>query len=130
MQLFITERQFCDFFVRTPNVSHLERIRYDEGLWNVMAEKAKDFHRLRIMPQLLGKYYSRQQVLKPIFHGKSNSNAIVYDNGAPTSVTVKNRVCGGEDDGRKMIFCESENYEKQWFGVFETETCTKGKEDM
>lgn len=115
MQLFITERQFCDFFVWTPNVSHLERIMCDEGLWNVMSEKAKDFHRLCIMPELVGKYYSRQQVLKPVLHGKSDSTAVVCDNGAPTSVTVKYCVCGGEDDGRRMIFCESENCEKQWF---------------
>lgn len=99
----------------TPNVSHLERIRCDEALWNVMAERAKDFHKLCIMPELVGKYYSRQQVLRPILPGKSDSTAVVSDNGTPTSVTVKYCVCGGDDDGRRMIFCESENCEKQWF---------------
>ena len=31
-----------------------------------------------------------------------------------SSVTVKYCVCGGEDKGLR-IFCESENYAKQWY---------------
>ena len=121
MSLYVTDRQYCDFFVWSPHASHLVRINKDIDLWSKMSRKAKDFHRLSIMPELLGKFFTRQQVLKPILPAStmSASGADLSDRNALDDLNSSTNsmycICVGQDDGRKMIMCESENCKRRWY---------------
>lgn len=135
MSLYVTDRHYCDFFVWTPYASHLIRINKDINLWNEMSSKAKDFHRLCMMPELLGKFFTRQQVLKPILPASTSSAAVadLSDGDASDDMDSSRNtiycVCGGQDDGRKMIMCESENCKRQWYhmGCIKLKRVPKGK---
>ncbi|KAL3854701.1 hypothetical protein ACJMK2_013959 [Sinanodonta woodiana] len=92
MQMFLSDRQYCDFYVWCPNDHHYERI-----------------HSKCEMPELLCQYFSRRQVLSPI--------AVTNKEKMPISTQSDRKycICGGDDDARKMIMCESENCTKVWF---------------
>lgn len=64
MQLYVTERNYCDFVVWTakPDV-YIERITLDNDLIPVMITSAIKFFRLCILPELYGKWYTRSHNL-------------------------------------------------------------------
>ncbi|KAL3889805.1 hypothetical protein ACJMK2_002133 [Sinanodonta woodiana] len=109
MQMFLSDRQYCDFYVWCPNDHHYERLYRDNELWQTMSNKALEFHSKCVMPELLCQYFSRRQVLSPI--------AVTNKEKMPISTQSDRKycICGGDDDGRKMIMCESENCTKVWF---------------
>ncbi|KAL3888115.1 hypothetical protein ACJMK2_000495 [Sinanodonta woodiana] len=94
MQMFLSDRQYCDFYVWCPHGHHYELL---------------EFHSKCVMPELLCQYFSRRQVLSPI--------AVTGKEQIPISTQSDRKycICGGDDDGRKMIKCESENCTKVWF---------------
>ena len=110
MSLFISNRQHCDFFVWNPYGNHLVRIYRDNDLWTEMSLKAQTFHMKCMMPELLSRYHTRKQVLQPVLSAIPNTSVA-----ASQDKVVKYCVCGGNDDGRKMIMCEEENCPKQWY---------------
>lgn len=64
MQLFMFDRQFCDFFVWSPNDVHMERIYPDKDFWTSISEKALNFHKQVIVPELVAKQHSTKYVLQ------------------------------------------------------------------
>ena len=56
--MFVTERDFCDFVILSPEQLHLERIAPEIELLHTEIPKAKQFWRLCILPELLGKWYT------------------------------------------------------------------------
>ncbi|XP_028517658.1 uncharacterized protein LOC110248026 [Exaiptasia diaphana] len=58
-QIFITETDYCDFVVWTEQDIHIERVFPDEAFWDEAREKASKFFLVGILPELLGKWYSR-----------------------------------------------------------------------
>ena len=61
LQLFVTGRSFCDFVVWTKDELHIERITLDEALIESALPIAEKFYKLCILPELLGKWYTRKQ---------------------------------------------------------------------
>ena len=55
--MFVTGRSFCDFVVWTPREIHIERIPLDI---QTVVPQAKEFWKLCVLPELLGKWYTRQ----------------------------------------------------------------------
>lgn len=108
MQLFLSNRQFCDFFVWCPNDNHLERIYPDNDFWTTVSQKALLFHKRVIVPELVAKHHSRLNVLQP-----KKAAQLSVSNNIPAHVQYC--ICGGADDGTKMVECSSENCAKQWF---------------
>ena len=105
MQLFVTNRVYCDFIAWSPDMLYIERIVPDRVGW---AEKSKQGMRFRskcLMPKLCMKYFTTKSVSVP-------SNAVVQ-----SASTSKYCICGGEDNGRKMICCDNENCCVQWYQV-------------
>lgn len=51
--------------VWTKNDVHIERIYPDEEFWLTNVTIAKDFFKRSILPELLGKFYSRAPVTPP-----------------------------------------------------------------
>ena len=58
-QLFCTKRSYCDFVVWTEKEVHIERIYPDERLWLENVSRVKHFFITSILPELIGKFYSR-----------------------------------------------------------------------
>ena len=62
-QIFVTDVKYCDFCVCTFNGDdtgiHIECIFRDEKFWNDCVDKAQIFFRTCILPELLGKWYTR-----------------------------------------------------------------------
>ena len=106
MQLFMTKRHFCDFFVWSPCDTYTERIYKDFELWETEAAKAKEFHSKCVMPELQSRYFSRKFCKSLPLSTCSTSKSF-----------VKFCICQKGDDGTKMIMCDNEKCEKQWFHV-------------
>lgn len=61
IQLYIhlVELEYCDFIIWSPNEMLPLRIYPDLDFWEEAMEKASSFHTLVIMPELLGKFYTK-----------------------------------------------------------------------
>ncbi|KAL3889770.1 hypothetical protein ACJMK2_002098 [Sinanodonta woodiana] len=98
MQMFLSDQQYCDFYVWCLHDHHYERVYRDNTLWQSMSIKAMEFHSKCVIPELLCQYFPRRQVISPIaFTGKEQ---------IPIST---------QSDRKKMIMCKSENCTKVWF---------------
>ena len=65
-QLFVTKKNYCDFFVWTTKDWHLEQISIDKEFCNEMIVQCRKFFKLCILPEILGKCYTRRPVLNNI----------------------------------------------------------------
>lgn len=115
-QLFVSDVEYSDFCVCTFNGDetgiHTERILKDEQFWNDCVVKAQTFFKTCILPELLGKWYTRP------------SSDIQTDSPGPSGITVTSQpqldherkycYCGGPEEGR-MIGCDNEDCVLQWF---------------
>ena len=64
LQLLVTERSFCDFVVWAPAGDiHIERLTVDHQFLEPRLRKAEKFFQIAIIPELLGKWYSRESSL-------------------------------------------------------------------
>lgn len=94
MQIFLSELRYCDFVIWSPKIFFKERILPDLDFWNKHCEIALNFHREVIMPELLGKYFTKQEGLFKLVHWCK---------------------CNGVDDGSPMINCDNDDCEIKWF---------------
>ena len=62
LQVYVTKRSFCDFVVWTNAEVHIERITLDEDFIKSALPTAEKFFKLCILPELLGKWYTRKQL--------------------------------------------------------------------
>lgn len=104
MQMFVTNLKYCDFVVWSPNIFFKERILADFEFFNKESPIAIKFHAEVIMPELLGKYFTRKEGMAEVDHWC---------------------ICHSVDDGRPMIECDGEDCEIGWFhfecvGLFDT----------
>lgn len=112
-QLFVTDTEYCDFCVCTfaddeENGLHIERISKDEEFWSDCVSKAHILFRTSILPELLGKWYTRSnKVYSVSFDLPSSSSA-----GNETSEFFC--YCKGPDSG-DMIACDNDNCSIEWF---------------
>ena len=59
LQMFVTEHGYCDFVIWTTDTLHIERVTPDETLIESVLPTAEKFFKLCILPELLGKWYTR-----------------------------------------------------------------------
>ena len=59
-QLFISGAKYAHFVVWTPQEIHMETILPDKPFFASNASKAENFFKLCILPEMLGKYFTRQ----------------------------------------------------------------------
>lgn len=57
-QLHVTQTSYCDFCVWTPSELHIERIMPDSSFESCVM-KATRFFKYAVLPELLGKWFSR-----------------------------------------------------------------------
>ena len=92
-------------FVWSPQMLYIERIVPDNVCWAEKSKQGMLFLPKCVMPELFMKYFTTKSVLVP-------SNGVVQ-----SGSTSKYCICGGEDDGQKMICCDNENCHEQWYHV-------------
>lgn len=61
-QIFSCKKEFCDFVVWTEEDIHIECIEPDDEFWESASLIAKRFFTTSLLPELTGKFYSRQLV--------------------------------------------------------------------
>ena len=66
VQMFCTGRCYCDFILWTNKDIHIERILFNETLFEKTIATAKEFHVKCVLPELLGKWFSRQHATSPL----------------------------------------------------------------
>ena len=115
-QLFVSDVEYSDFCVCTFNGDetgiHIERILKNEQFWNDCVVKAQTFFKICILPELLGKWYTRPSSdIKPDSPGPSD---ITVTSQPPLDHERKYCYCGGLEEGR-MIGCDNDDCVLQWF---------------
>jgi len=58
-QVNIAEVEYCDFIVYTETDIHIERIFADTAFWENKVSKATAFFKKGILPELLGKWFTK-----------------------------------------------------------------------
>ena len=100
LQMYVTQRGYCDFVIWTPNTLHVERITPDKVLIESALPAVQKFFKRCILPELLGKWYTRlnkQLVNLPE----------IEDDGSWCYCKSKK--------GGNMIACDNESCPIQWF---------------
>lgn len=127
-QLFVANVEYCDFCVCTfveneQNDLHIERLAKDSEFWTNCIEKAHCFFKTCVLPELLGKWYTRSNQVY----------AVSFD----TSVTGSHNesrsdqefcYCKGPEEGT-MIACDNPNCMIEWFHLecLKIQSVPKGK---
>lgn len=66
LQIHLVELEYCDFIIWSPNEILPLRIYPDIDFWNEAFEKASTFHKSVVMPELLGKFYTKNTGLSKL----------------------------------------------------------------
>lgn len=105
-QIFLCDKEYADFVVFTEKEVNIERVAPDEGKWNEISKKAANFHSIAIMPELVGRFYSRKN-MPPVLTPK-NSNDTTNDSTDAFCICRQ-----GETD--TMVACDNQNCPYKWF---------------
>lgn len=112
-QLFCTRRMYCDFVVWTTEDIHIERVYPDEQFWLSSIQKAQVFFRNAVLPELIGKWFSRPA--KPPTTAVSML-PVESDTSLPTTSAEDKFYCycRGPESG-EMIACDNSLCPYVWF---------------
>lgn len=94
MQIFVCNLQYCDFVIWSPRFLFKERIYPDFEFWAKYSQTALKFHSEVIVPELLGRYFTRKE-------GSAKLNYWC--------------ICNGVDDGTPMLQCDNDECSIKWF---------------
>ena len=126
-QLGVTNTESCFFVVWTDVDLFEEQIWFDQQLWVSMGVKAESFFYKAILPELVGKFYSRlsgsgsQEVaVKALQQQDENNNVKQQDENNnvknSTESTDEERWCYCDQvESGKMIYCDNQNCLISWF---------------
>jgi hypothetical protein len=103
-QLNVCEREYCDFFLWLKNDNFLQRITRDAVFWEEMVSKAEIVFRNGVLPELLGKCFTR--IPKMTVKNNLNMQQYCYCNG---SVTSQMFACSKQDCELKYFHLECLN---------------------
>ena len=126
----------CTFSQDETNDMYIERISKDEHFWNNCISKAHHFFVTGILPELLGKWYTRSNKIYAIsFDQPRPSGSTISNEPGPSGSTSRNEprltgstssnehtfcYCNGPEEG-DMIACDNETCSIEWFHM----TCLK-----
>lgn len=110
-QLYCTKRMYCDFIVWLSEDIHIERIYPDEEFMASCIEKAQYFFQNAVLPELIGKFYSRPDTVSTNLPSESSICESQQDTSTDEQVYC---YCKGPESG-KMIGCDNQSCPFQWF---------------
>ncbi|KAJ8963022.1 hypothetical protein NQ317_006157, partial [Molorchus minor] len=94
LQMFATKLKYCDFVIWSENVLFIERIDYDEDFLNMNIEKAFQFYKYVVKPELLSRFFTNKLGL-----GRVQTWC----------------VCKKPDDSRPMLQCDNDECDIGWY---------------
>lgn len=62
MQLYVTNTNFCHFFVWSPKNVFMEKIYKDDALWRIAYPIAQKYFREFLVPEIIGTYFTQQRI--------------------------------------------------------------------
>lgn len=115
-QLFVADVNYCDFCVCTfthsqENDLYIERIGKDFQFWTGCITKASHFFKTCILPELLGKWYTRSNKIYAIAFDSATSSTACSE---PNSKQLYYCYCKGPEEG-EMIACDNTDCQIEWF---------------
>ena len=110
-QLNVCDKEYADFVLWTQADIQTQRIESDPTMWAEMVAASGEFFKKAILPELLGKFYSRSGMLSlPECQGQSPNN-----NPAAAIPEPSYCYCGGPEDAGDMIACDDDECKLQWY---------------
>lgn len=73
MQMAVTKYHTCWFVVWSKQDIFVEKIPFSESFWDENLQIGQKFHEQIVLPQLLGKYFTRQQQQEALTNGITQS---------------------------------------------------------
>ena len=110
-QLFCTQRSYCDFVVWTEKDVHIERIYPDESFWLESVSRVRHFFVTSILPELIGKFYSRTSELVSVTQTPSPSGpscSVPLSEPGPSSSVPSVKTDG--DSAKTYCYCQGPEY--------------------
>ena len=110
-QLFCTQRSYCDFVVWTEKDVHIERIYPDERFWLESVSRVRHFFVTSILPELIGKFYSRTSELVSVTQTPSPSGpscSVPLSEPGPSSSVPSVKTDG--DSAKTYCYCQGPEY--------------------
>ena len=111
-QLHICNLEFGDFVVWTPKGIHIERIYPQHDFFELTVSKVEEFYKQAVMPELLGKWYTKMPVMPPASSNNGVPTMVPQDNTPPKDVWC---YCKQPEDDKPMIGCDYPDCQIQWF---------------
>lgn len=114
-QMGVTKVESCLFVVWTTIDLHVEQILFDEGKWHEMCDLAEHFFRSAVLPELVGKFYTRLPgsglPLQP-----APSTSASNEDSACASGSKEDTWCYCDQvEFGDMVCCDNENCDIKWF---------------
>ena len=106
LQLYVTDRQYCDFVVWTKEDVHVERILKDDSFLKNELAKAEMFFKLCVLPELFGKWFTRNHSCQVPYIGTVNDDDEEDDG---------NWCFCKEKKGGAMIECDNKHCPISWY---------------
>ena len=122
--MFVCDVSYCDFCVCTFTCDdpesglYIERIYQDPSFWENCLSKAEHFFKVCLLPELVGKWYTR-----PIVKPSGDENNPNLDNATSNNSSDHKQLycyCNGPESGT-MIACDNPQCTTEWFHL----TCLK-----
>lgn len=102
----------------TKTSLHIERITFDECFWEANVAKVQHLFEVGIMPELLGRWFSRLPEQPTDTQPASNPNpshpCSDRDKELSTATTDKYCYCQGDEYG-EMVGCDNDDCPYKWF---------------
>ena len=106
LQMHVTRSSYCDLVVWHPTDLHIQRIKYEVDQLMVCLPKAEQFFKLCILPELLGKWYTRSHEIVAVSSVHSSTES-EEDDGSWCYCK--------ESKGGEMVSCEHKSCPIKWF---------------
>ena len=120
-QLLLTNKEFCDFVVWTEKAFFMERIAFDESFCEKMVDRATQFFKKVLLPELIGKVHSQLQPANVLQEQPVHTNVSVNNdstsNAPATSDDDELVICVCRQIYRKtdnVIGCDNKNCPYGW----------------
>lgn len=120
LQMKLCDVNYCDFVIWRESELVVIRIERDEAFITDAIDKATTFFKCGILPELVGKWFSRLPVVQaeaPVTNEPDTKSADeLQDTASSSSSEEKWCYCKSEASGT-MIGCENDDCEIKWFHV-------------
>jgi len=100
------------FIVWTERDIHIERVYPDEEFWSRNMPRVQQFFTTAILPELLGRFHSRNQ--QPAINLNEPSDCGPVSSSSQSTSAQTYCYCHGPDEG-DMVGCDNSSCVHQWF---------------